>query len=447
MSDIFLSYLSSDREQAATVASALTAVGWDVWWDRSILPGKTFDDVIEAELAATSCVVVLWTTGSAKSHWVRTEAAEARERGILVPAMLDTVEIPLAFRRVQAADLTDWHLGEPNTGFDELLMAITGLAGKPTPGTTPPNDGEAIHATQTMPTSASDSDVHEQAAADDRIPALRIETDDSPAPGRAKWLLATAGAVAVILIAMTAVITLVSNGNSSGNDTATETTSDTSAGQGTEVTVNTTDNNESEPDDPAPAQYDQFGENAALDQLWISCADGDLTGCDYLYFLGPPGSEYEDFGRTCGGRGEGVGDCAAALADPPPQPQPVILAPGLICKDVAAEGYGFFPALIYWVREGRPNRMDADSNGIPCETVYPAAEVGSIIYFDAGAEISPGLMCSDVASLGHAYAAALVYWVREGAPARMDADSNGIPCETVYPTTEIATLLQFDQTG
>jgi hypothetical protein len=29
----------------------------------------------------------------------------------------------------------------------------------------------------------------------------------------------------------------------------------------------------------------------------------------------------------------------------------------------------------YWYDEGLPDRMDADGNGIPCETVYPAAVV------------------------------------------------------------------------
>jgi len=37
---------------------------------------------------------------------------------------------------------------------------------------------------------------------------------------------------------------------------------------------------------------------------------------------------------------------------------------------------------VYWVREGAPERMDADGNGIPCETVYDAAEIADFIWFD-----------------------------------------------------------------
>jgi hypothetical protein len=51
------------------------------------------------------------------------------------------------------------------------------------------------------------------------------------------------------------------------------------------------------------------------------------------------------------------------------------LAPGLFCRDVAAAGFGYSDAVTYWVREGEPDRMDADRNGIPCETVYPESDV------------------------------------------------------------------------
>ncbi|MGH8727597.1 MAG: toll/interleukin-1 receptor domain-containing protein [Burkholderiales bacterium] len=48
MNDIFLSHASADRSHAKQVADALAAQGWSVWWDRSIPPGKSFDDVISA---------------------------------------------------------------------------------------------------------------------------------------------------------------------------------------------------------------------------------------------------------------------------------------------------------------------------------------------------------------------------------------------------------------
>ena len=48
---------------------------------------------------------------------------------------------------------------------------------------------------------------------------------------------------------------------------------------------------------------------------------------------------------------------------------------GLFCRDLLGRGYGYSEAVAYWTREGQPDRMDADRNGIPCETVYERAEV------------------------------------------------------------------------
>jgi len=38
-------------------------------------------------------------------------------------------------------------------------------------------------------------------------------------------------------------------------------------------------------------------------------------------------------------------------------------------------GYDYANAVTYWVRDGSPDRMDADRNGIPCQTVYEQDEV------------------------------------------------------------------------
>ena len=108
MAQIFISYASADRERARLLAAAVESKGYSVWWDRQIAPGRRFDEVIEEALNAASCVVVLWSTTSVKSDWVKTEAAEAASRKLLIPALIDNTRIPLEFRRLQAADLSKW---------------------------------------------------------------------------------------------------------------------------------------------------------------------------------------------------------------------------------------------------------------------------------------------------------------------------------------------------
>ena len=46
-----------------------------------------------------------------------------------------------------------------------------------------------------------------------------------------------------------------------------------------------------------------------LDGLWDDCADADWTACDALYMESPVGSDYEDFGGTCGYLTDGIEWC------------------------------------------------------------------------------------------------------------------------------------------
>jgi hypothetical protein len=61
MSDIFISYAREDRDMAKTLAELFQQQERSVWWDRSIPPGRSFDEMIEEALGAAKCVVVLWS--------------------------------------------------------------------------------------------------------------------------------------------------------------------------------------------------------------------------------------------------------------------------------------------------------------------------------------------------------------------------------------------------
>ncbi len=124
MSDVFISYASADRDRAKAIADTLAEQGWSVWWDRTIPPGKEFDQVIEEALDAAKCVVVLWSRASVASSWVKTEAAEAMRRKVLVPALIEDIKIPLEFRRLQAADLSQWHGERSHPELEKFCQSI-----------------------------------------------------------------------------------------------------------------------------------------------------------------------------------------------------------------------------------------------------------------------------------------------------------------------------------
>jgi len=125
MADIFISYASADRDRAQAIGRALTAQGYSVWWDRSIPPGEIFEEVIQRSLDSAKCVIVLWSTTSVSSNWVKTEAAEAAARKILVPALIDEVRLPIEFKRIQSANLVNWNADASDTEFQSLLAAIS----------------------------------------------------------------------------------------------------------------------------------------------------------------------------------------------------------------------------------------------------------------------------------------------------------------------------------
>ena len=133
MSEIFLSYKSEDRPRAKIIAEALEQQGYSVWWDMTIPPGKTFDEVIEKALDSAKCVVVLWSRKSVLSDWVKEEASVAVKRRILLPVLIDDVKIPIGFKRIQAARLIDWQGTLPNPEFDLLLKSVTEIVGQKEP--------------------------------------------------------------------------------------------------------------------------------------------------------------------------------------------------------------------------------------------------------------------------------------------------------------------------
>lgn len=133
MADVFISYASEDRERAGRLASALSACGWSVWWDRKIVTGAAFDTAIERELESAKSVVVLWSAHSIESEWVKNEASHAAERGVLVPAFIEDVKLPLEFRRKQTADLIGWEGDPSHAGFHALCEGIAALIGGSAP--------------------------------------------------------------------------------------------------------------------------------------------------------------------------------------------------------------------------------------------------------------------------------------------------------------------------
>jgi adenylate cyclase len=127
MADVFVSYARSDKARVAPLVAGLEAQGWSVWWDPEIEAGQQFDDQIEDELNAARAVLVVWTPTSVASRWVRGEAREAADRGVLVPARFDGARLPMDVRAIHTTDLDGWGENPASTQFQALLKALAAM--------------------------------------------------------------------------------------------------------------------------------------------------------------------------------------------------------------------------------------------------------------------------------------------------------------------------------
>src|SRR5256885_1678611 len=134
MASVFLSYDRDDAGKARPIATALEKAGHSVWWDLHVRGGAQFSKVIEEALKAADAVVVLWSSNSIESAWVRDEASAGRDSGRLVPVTIDGTEAPLGFRQFQTIDLSKWKgRGKPSqlqALMDDVTAFTPGRAGQ-----------------------------------------------------------------------------------------------------------------------------------------------------------------------------------------------------------------------------------------------------------------------------------------------------------------------------
>jgi hypothetical protein len=125
--EIFISYSRKDRALVRKLKSALNERGgWQIFLDeQAIETGARWDSTLESMLERVLCVLVIWTSHSYGSEWVRNEASEAMRTGKYFPVLLGDIEQPpVEYRKRQAFKLGLWK-GDPETGeFEELFTRL-----------------------------------------------------------------------------------------------------------------------------------------------------------------------------------------------------------------------------------------------------------------------------------------------------------------------------------
>ena len=133
MADIFFSYRSVDRDRVRLVRDALTAHGFDVFWDQAVPSGVDWDTWIRQHLAQAKCTLVFWSLASVASDNVRHEATVAKMQGKLIQVLLDPLtpdQFPMGLYSQQGVNLSGW---AGNVEHEEWRKAIVEIESKLTP--------------------------------------------------------------------------------------------------------------------------------------------------------------------------------------------------------------------------------------------------------------------------------------------------------------------------
>ncbi len=138
---VFLSHTHSDKERVRPFAAAIKAHGLEVWIDEErISAGDSLLETVSHGLSSAECLAFFMSRDSVQSRWVRQELSivmaerlSARGKGpIVIPVLLDDVEIPPVLRDVKYIDLRS---GDLDQAANELSIAVSRhLEAPPLPG-------------------------------------------------------------------------------------------------------------------------------------------------------------------------------------------------------------------------------------------------------------------------------------------------------------------------
>lgn len=109
MADIFLSYSKKDSEAKSALERRLATLGFGLWSDDALKPGRNFNESIQNELRVAEAVIVIWSPQAAQSDYVKMEAGIAWAWNKLIPVRVPEFApefIPEPFRNLQTIEFT-----------------------------------------------------------------------------------------------------------------------------------------------------------------------------------------------------------------------------------------------------------------------------------------------------------------------------------------------------
>jgi len=131
--DVFISYSSDDATHAAALEEALRNQGISVWRDKQRLkPGQHIDQAIPLALREARTVVVIWSSSSIRSDWVKHEASYAAVEGKLACLFVEPLHfnaLPSMYRDYHA-DPVSRTIANPAKLIERIAEIASALRGR-----------------------------------------------------------------------------------------------------------------------------------------------------------------------------------------------------------------------------------------------------------------------------------------------------------------------------
>ena len=141
--DVYISYHRDDAGRVRQLVEALRANGLSVSLDTELLRGEDdWREVTQQAVDGAKCVIVVWSEASVGTQveFVRHEALRAKQRGALLPVLLDEVEPPPGFGEMRSLVLVGWRGSDHDLRGADLCTAVRAMVA----GTDGPPAGDSL---------------------------------------------------------------------------------------------------------------------------------------------------------------------------------------------------------------------------------------------------------------------------------------------------------------
>jgi serine/threonine protein kinase len=127
-----ISYCHKDRPFVVKLADALKARDCAIWFDEGIQPGEDYSGRIQQKIEDAAAVLVVWSSNSCDSKWVKAEGLKAFDLGKkVIPVLKEPCSLHVPFNADQFTNLSDWTFDAFAPPISKIVSALPPMPKQP----------------------------------------------------------------------------------------------------------------------------------------------------------------------------------------------------------------------------------------------------------------------------------------------------------------------------